>query len=83
MSGYGVAVEFRFQDIDLFINCILDDVMQQFVCDLLFALGNVPRPPTVLFGNGLGRTVHEYFAFVHPNGAGTQFLNHFGGMVDQ
>src|SRR5699024_4793170 len=54
-----VLDELRFEDVDLLFDSVADNVVKKLVGDVLFALGDVPRPPTVLLRHSLSRTVHE------------------------
>src|SRR5699024_8106229 len=40
--------ELRLENVDLFLDGVADDVVKKLVGDVILALGDVPRPPTVL-----------------------------------
>src|SRR5699024_11049709 len=58
--------QLRFEDVDLFLDSVADNVVKKLVGDVFFALGHVPRPPPVLLRHSLGGTVHEDLTLVHP-----------------
>src|SRR5699024_8357757 len=53
MTRNRILDEFRLEDVDLFLDGVADDVVEELVGDVLFALGDVPGPPTVLLRHGL------------------------------
>src|SRR5699024_12484995 len=75
--------ELRLENVDLFLDGVADDVVKKLVGDVILALGDVPRPPTVLLCHRLRGSVHEDLTLVHPHRASAQLLDHLRRMVDE